>query len=111
MSNIGFVILTHNNPQQALRLLSRLNEMYDYPPIAWHHDFSKTDFPQESLTENVKMVKDFVETSWGTFSLVEAKLRALRLLYSKSSPDYYYTLSGADYPVKSAEEVIQELDD
>ena len=110
MNRIGFVILTHNNPQQALRLMSRLNEMYDSPPIAWHHDFSKTDFPRELLTDNVRMVEDFVETSWGTFSLVEGKLKALELLYSFASPDYYYTLSGADYPVKSSQEVLQDLD-
>jgi hypothetical protein len=109
MKRIGFVIITHNNPQQALRLMSRLNEVYDSPPIAWHHDFSKTDFPQELLTSNVKMVKEFVKTSWGTFSLVEAKLKALELLYSESSPDYYYTLSGADYPVRSASEVLNDL--
>lgn len=111
MKQIGFLILTHDNPKQSLTLLSKLNQLYDYPPIAWHHDFSKSAFPESKITTNVSMVKNYVKTSWGTFSLVEAKLKALRLLYSVSSPKYYVTLSGTDYPVKSGKDVLQRLDD
>jgi hypothetical protein len=110
MKQIGFIILTHDNPTQSLTLLSKLNQLYDFPPIAWHHDFSKSTFPESKLTANVTMVKDYVSTAWGTFSIVEAKLKALRLLYSNSSPKYYSTLSGADYPVKALKDVLHSLD-
>lgn len=110
MEQIGFIILTHDNSSQSLTLLSKLNQLYDFPPIAWHHDFSESDFPKSKLTVNVNIVQDYVKTSWGTFSLVEAKLKALKLLYNISSPKYYCTLSGADYPVRAAKDVLQSLD-
>ena len=31
MSRIGFVLLTHANPPQILRLVRRLNSMFDHP--------------------------------------------------------------------------------
>ena len=36
--SLGFVLLTHDRPQQAARLVKRLNAMFGFPPIAWHHD-------------------------------------------------------------------------
>lgn len=84
--------------------------MFDYPPIVWHHDFSKSKLPENEFTSNVKFVTDYIRTSWGTFSLVEAKIRALTLLYAQNGPRYYVTLSGADYPIKSAEAILDELD-
>ncbi|WP_412972330.1 beta-1,6-N-acetylglucosaminyltransferase [Glaciecola sp. MF2-115] len=109
MDEIGFIILTHDNPNQTLRLVSRLNSLYGFPPISLHHDFSKSYLPASQLTENVFLVKDYVVTHWGTYSLVEAKLKALALLFEKFSPKYYVTLSGADYPVKKASDVLETL--
>ena len=39
---IGFVILSHNNPQQLLRLVRCLQRIYDNPPIAIHHDIGQS---------------------------------------------------------------------
>jgi hypothetical protein len=30
---VGFVLLTHNNPVQVLRLIATLNRLFNYPPI------------------------------------------------------------------------------
>lgn len=109
MHDVGFIILTHNNSTQALRLLKTLNCIFNYPPIVWHHDFSKSNFPTKRLSSNVLLVDSYVKTSWGSYSLVEAKLRALSLLYSGKGPDYYITLSGADYPVKDAKGIVCDL--
>ncbi|MGQ8365240.1 beta-1,6-N-acetylglucosaminyltransferase [Glaciecola sp. 1036] len=109
MSNIGFIVLTHANPEQAIKLNKALNSLYDYPPIAWHHDFSKCDLPIEQFSKNVEFVKEYEVTGWGTFSLVAAKMKALNLLYKNNKPDYYIILSGADYPTKSSDEVFEFL--
>lgn len=110
MSNIGFVLLTHGHPEQALRLMNTLNKVYNFPPIAWHHDFSKSEFPVNRCTSNVEFVNPHVKTSWGTYSLVEAKLKALKLLYRSETPSFYSTLSGADYPIKQAHTVLKDLE-
>ena len=47
---IGFVIISHNYPQQLLRLVRCLQRNYNNPPIAIHHDLGQSqirrdDFP------------------------------------------------------------------
>jgi len=85
---IGFVLLTHDRPGQAVRLVNRLNSMFEHPPIAWHHNFTLCDLPTEAITKNVSLVIPHVNTDWGRFSVNDAMMRALTLLFNaKSSPD------------------------
>jgi hypothetical protein len=107
---IGFVLLTHSKPRQAIRLVSRLNSMFDQPPIAWHHDFTFCELPLDSITDNISLVRPHLKTAWATFSVVEAMLRALELLVnSRNPPDWLILLSGADYPIKSADKIVYDL--
>ena len=108
---LGFVLLTHDRPAQALRLVDRLNTMFDSPPIAWHHDFGQTPLDAPAGWSNVAFVSPHVPTQWGTFSLVEAVVRAMRLLYAgPDGPQWCAVLSGADYPIKPATRVLTDLD-
>ena len=50
---IGFVILSHNNPQQLRRLVLCLQQAYDNPPIAIHHDFGQSSLRQHLKTRGV----------------------------------------------------------
>lgn len=109
MNSIGFIVLTHNNEKQAIELARILNKLYDDPPIVFHHDFSKCNFSISAFPKNVAFVKDFEITGWGTFSLVSAKMKALQLLYNISSPEFYIVLSGADFPIMSADSVYRDL--
>jgi Core-2/I-Branching enzyme len=107
---VGFILLTHNRPHQITRLVKVLNHMFDYPPIVCHHDFSKSDLPTEALTKNVSLVHPHLQTGWGAFSVVEAMLRALQIMYeTPTSPDWFILLSGADYPIKPAQQILQDL--
>lgn len=107
---VGFVLLTHDKPYQAIRLVNRLNFMFDYPPISWHHDFSNCQFPTDAITDNISIVRPHFKTEWAKFSVVEAMLAALtRLLESKNSPDWFILLSGADYPIKAAATIVRDL--
>ena len=100
MAPIGFVILTHSPPPQVVRLIHRLNEVYQDPPIVLHHDFSQC--PGEfSLPSNVKIVDPYIVTGWAQFSIVRATLAGIETLYSGSEkPNWFATLSGACYPIK-----------
>jgi hypothetical protein len=109
MLSIGFILLTHSNESQVLRLVSRLNLVFDEPPIACHHDFSKALFQIDKFPGNIHFVQPYIRTQWGTISLVRAMLEGLRLLYDKSAPDWFYFLSGADYPIRDAESIRSEL--
>lgn len=106
---IGFVILSHANPDQVLRLIRTVNQMYRSPPIAWHHDLSQSTADTSQVPSNVRMVSPSIRTGWGKWSVVQSFLAALRLLYELADPEWFCLLSGADYPAAKAEVVIDEL--
>lgn len=108
-TRIGFVILSHNNPAQLLRLVLCLQQIYDNPPIAIHHDFGQSSFLEDEFPKDVRFVHPHLKTRWGKFSLVAAALRALELLYRNATPDWFVLLSAADYPTMPAPKVLEEL--
>jgi hypothetical protein len=108
---IGFVLLTHDNPAQILRLVRRLMKLYENPHIVCHHDFSKSTLEGFDFPKGLTFVRPHLDTKWGTISLLNGFLTALRTMYSHAdSPDWFVFLSGSDYPVRSAETVLADLD-
>ena len=112
MPPIGFVILV--NPfsplSQTERLIRTLNRMFDHPPIVCHLDFGQNPNRLHRIADNVRICRPHVETGWGTFGCVEATIRSLGVLYSGSdAPEWYVYLSGADYPIKSADKILADL--
>jgi hypothetical protein len=106
---IGFIILSHANPPQLLRLARTLQRLYDNPPIVCHHDFSQSALIQDDFPSEIRFVSPFFKTGWGRYSIVMAALRALELLYENAAPDWFVLLSGTDYPTMRAEKVLEEL--
>lgn len=106
---IGFVILSHREPRQLLRLVRTLNRLYGDPPIACHHDMAQCPIDTAPFPDNVRFVAPSVRTGWAKWSVVRAFLAALELLYRDADPDWFVLLSGADYPIKPAETVRAEL--
>ncbi|MDZ8029917.1 beta-1,6-N-acetylglucosaminyltransferase [Nostoc sp. DedSLP04] len=107
---IGFILLTHTKPLQIYRLINKLNSMFNYPLIVCHHDFSKCDLSVDTLSKNVLLVRPHLQTKWANFTLVEATIQALQLMYEvPNPPDWFVLLSGADYPIKTAKQILDEL--
>lgn len=106
---LGFVLLTHQKPKQILRLIDRLNFMFDRPPIVCHHDFSQCSLPMDLIPRNVSFVRPHIKTAWGEWSLVKATLKGIEQLYSMHNPDWFIFLSGSDYPIKPAQKILNEL--
>lgn len=110
MIRVGFILLTHSHPKQILELATALNALYDTPPIVCHHDFSQTPLEKGLFSNNVRFVEPHLRTSWGCFAIVPAALKALRILMSsRDVPDWFYLLSGSDYPALSPDQVLATL--
>lgn len=107
--SIGFVILSHNQPQQLRRLVHTLRRVYGDPPISIHHDFSQSPIQPDTFPADVRFVTPHVKTRWAHISVVIAALRALELLYAIGNPKWFFLLSGADYPVMPADHVLRDL--
>lgn len=111
---IGFVLVTHTGTPQALRLCLCLNRMFGDPPIAIHHDFGKAALNRSDFPPNVRFVDRWVNSGWGTIGVVDSLLAALRLLYTDAGdgwgdPDWFVSLSAADYPIQTADTILQTL--
>jgi hypothetical protein len=111
---LGFVLLINpRNPiAQTARLVRTLNRMFGAPPIACHHDFGQNPEFISDCPPNVHVVQPHVATHWGDFSCMEGMLKALGLLYNGSSapsPDWFVFLSGSDYPIKPAAQILADL--
>ena len=105
----GFVILSHNDPDQLARLVSTLDATYDRPPIAIHHNFSFSAVDRSKFGGNVRFVEPNLPTAWGSIKLVYALLAALGLLYRYDRPEWFTFLTASDYPVKRGQDVVAEL--
>jgi hypothetical protein len=106
---IGFVILSYMDPPQVLRLIRSLQRVYADPPIVCHHNFSQSQLSLDKFPSEVRFVSPHVNTRWGHFSVVTAALRALEVLYREAAPDWFFLLSGTDYPIMRSEKVLDEL--
>ncbi|HEY1987117.1 MAG TPA: beta-1,6-N-acetylglucosaminyltransferase [Terracidiphilus sp.] len=110
MTKVGFVLLTHSHPEQVLALTQALSVLYDTPPIVCHHDFGQCALDKKLFSSNVRFVEPHFPTFWGCFSIVPAALAGIRLLMDGTNPpDWFYLLSGSDYPAMSPDRVLETL--
>lgn len=107
--SVGFVILSHRGGDQMCRLVAALDREYDRPPIVIHHDFGQSQIDTEGFGHNVQFVRPHLKTSWANISVVNAALSAISLLYRETGPDWFFLLSGQDYPIMSGHNVRQAL--
>jgi hypothetical protein len=110
MDPIGFVLITHKEPGQILRLIRALNQVYSSPPIVVHHDFDQAPLDLSQF-ENVRIVRPHIPTQWCGYSVVNATLAGMELLFERSqSPTWFAVLSGACYPTRRSMDVISDLE-
>jgi hypothetical protein len=110
MSRIGFVILSHSDPEQLLQLSKRIGSMFSDAKISCAHDFGQAPLDPGCYPTFVSFVRPDVSTSWGHISVIHAAMLALRELYEKEDPDWFVLLSGSDYPVVTADTILRELE-
>lgn len=103
---IAHLILAHSDPQQLGRLIDRLQ--HDNAYFFIHIDKKSAMDPFMFLAEQrqVYWVKNRVKVQWGAYSIVEATLNGFEeITNSGFKIDYVNLLSGADYPIKSTNEI------
>lgn len=112
---ITYILLAHKNPQQTGRLIRRLY----YPgcrfvlhidarvPLAAYID-AMGPVPANAL----RLTRKRLRLSWGTFSIPAAMILGLQdALDWQPDPDFFYFISGQDYPLVSNEHLLNWLAD
>ena len=105
---ICYLILAHKNPEQVLRLVSRLVTSESYFFI--HIDKSVSDTPFKYVLKGINHVY-FLECDsrsdgvWGGFGIVQASINLMRYALSQVPNGYIILLSGQDYPLRSGQRI------
>lgn len=106
---IAVLIQCHKNPKQINLLLERLN----HPDIdCYLHIDKKADFADKIIhRENVFVLPDEqrVSVEWAQISQVTATLNLLNtaVASARGGYDYYWLISGQDWPLRSVEEIVE----
>ncbi len=103
---IAILIQCHKNPKQINLLLDRLN----HPDIdCYLHIDKKADFENEIIkNEHVFILPDKkrISVEWAQISQVKATLNMLDMARGMKKYDYYWLISGQDWPIRSAYEIV-----
>ncbi len=94
---INYLIIAHNNFHHLNSLIETLDE--ENVNFFIHID-KKSKQQYQSNKSNVHIISDRVKLYWGSFGVVEATLKLLRLAQSTINDGYYCLLSGVDYPIR-----------
>lgn len=103
---IAVLILCHKNPKQINLLLDKLN----HPDIdCYIHIDKKSDFTDKiTKRSNIILLPDEkrVSVEWAQISQVTATLNLVEEAHQHGGYDYYWLISGQDWPLYSADEIV-----
>lgn len=102
---INYLILAHTNYAH----LNALIEALDAPDVNFFIHIDKKSPPYHNAKANVFFVEDRANVIWGGFGMIEATIKLLKLAFDCIGEGYYCLISGADYPIRSNEEIKREL--
>lgn len=107
---IAFLIQCHKNPRQINRLIKALQ----HPSVEiFIHIDSKAKGIRECIVcgsdIHILPAEQCVSVFWGQFSQVQATLNMLKYASKCNQFDFYFLISGQDYPLKSIEYIVQYL--
>lgn len=106
---LAILLLCHKNPEQINLFLETLRN----PNIEFFIHVDK----KASITEDILVRDDIhvlpdeyrVDVQWGEFSPTQATLNLIYFARDAYSADYYWLCSGQDFPIHSAEYILEYL--
>lgn len=107
---IAYIILSHKNPSQIMRLADLLATREATSIIAIHHDGTREFHPTPASARKIRFIEPTTRIEWGSYSLIEATLKGIRLIHHEEAGyDWLILLSGQDYPVTPLHEIERQL--
>lgn len=97
---VAFLIVSHRNPRQVLRLVRALREGRDTGVLVHHDQRTEPIDPAAVTAAGGRHVHYGLPVAWGNTAYTEMLLRALEELREETDPDWVSVLSGQDYPLR-----------
>jgi hypothetical protein len=107
---VAYVVLSHRNPAQVLRLVRALGEGPAARVLVRHDPRGPRLTPAEIEAAGGEAIEDGIEFSWGGWSQAEVILACVREAASRHDPDWVLILSGQDYPLRPLAEIESRLE-
>lgn len=108
---LAFLIQCHKNAEQINCLLGVLKN--DNVDFYIHLDKKSNIENQIQKREDIYFLSECerVDVKWGTFSQVQATLNLLNKAISVKKYDYYFLISGQDFPIQPIDNLLSYLSD
>lgn len=109
MGKVAYLVLAHQDPAHLWRLIGAL----DHRASFFIHIDAKSDvkaFVDREVPSNVCFVEQRIPVYWAGFSMVRAILLLIEsALVAEEQFTHFVLLSGADYPIKPATQIVDHL--
>jgi hypothetical protein len=105
---VAYLVLSHRNPGQVLRLVRALAEGPAAAVLVRHDQRVSRLGAAEVEAAGGELVDDGIELEWGAWSQLEAILGGLRRA-AELRPDWALVLSGQDYPLRPMADIEADL--
>lgn len=102
MTKVVYLVASHTNPEQVVRLVRALKTGNSASTVVIHHDYSKSFLDPRTFEgmPDVWIIDNYVAVKWGNFSMIRMKLHALEWILAHLEFDWLVFLSGQDYPIQ-----------
>src|SRR5687768_11517730 len=106
---IAFLVVSHRNPDQVLRLVRALREGRATHVLV-HHDQRREPLDEgEVANAGGRLVQYGLPVEWGNVAYTDMLLAALAELAEGVDPDWVAVVSGQDYPLRPLPEFERHL--
>jgi hypothetical protein len=107
---VAYVVLSHRNPSQVLRLVRVLAEGPDAHVLV-RHDGRGSSLPAPAIeAAGAEAITDDIDVEWAAWSYFELVLSCLAEARRRLDPDWTLILSGQDYPLRPMADIEADLE-
>jgi Core-2/I-Branching enzyme len=107
---VAYVVISHRNPEQVLRLVRALREGPSARVLV-RHDPRGESLPNADIeAAGGEPIEDRFKSGWGGWSQLQLMLGCLREAMARHNPEWTLILSGQDYPLRPLAEIEAELE-
>jgi hypothetical protein len=110
---LAFSIMTYRDMDQSERLLRAIYRPHNYYCV--HLDAKINETERNAFRkivgcfENVYLSEKSIDVKWGEFSVLEAELQCMNILWPFKRWKYYINLTGQEFPLKTNREIVAIL--
>jgi hypothetical protein len=108
--SVVYIVLSHRNPEQVLRLVRALREGPTARVLVRHDPRGQRLDANEIEAAGGEAVEDGIAFEWAGWPHVEVILGCLREALARHDPDWALILSGQDYPLRPLADIEAELE-